>query len=86
MPLSNACHWWQDEDGKREEKEDRGEDAGLLGGVKLRSTGLANNLKSPTNGFSRSKSPNNRISNQTAQSEPDRGGESGSLIDCDTFP
>ena len=42
-----------------EDKEEPSASSNLLGGVKLRSTGLANNLKSPTNGFPRagSKSP-----------------------------
>ncbi|RXG56222.1 hypothetical protein Avbf_11404, partial [Armadillidium vulgare] len=56
-------------DSKEEVKDDDNQSSGLLGGVKLRSTGLANNLKSPTNGFSRSKSPVNRNSNPSHDAE-----------------
>ncbi|XP_066939550.1 F-actin-uncapping protein LRRC16A isoform X39 [Macrobrachium rosenbergii] len=71
-----------EDDRDREEGRKENPSGGLLAGVRLRSTGLADSLKSPTNGFPRgsggSKSPNfNRDSciDTTGEYESGDGGE-----------
>ncbi|KAL7637106.1 UNVERIFIED_CONTAM: hypothetical protein RMT77_012864 [Armadillidium vulgare] len=73
-------------DSKEEVKDDDNQSSGLLGGVKLRSTGLANNLKSPTNGFSRSKSPVNRNSNPSHDAETADSSPSSNNSNCKPKP
>ncbi|XP_066939555.1 F-actin-uncapping protein LRRC16A isoform X44 [Macrobrachium rosenbergii] len=72
----------KEDDRDREEGRKENPSGGLLAGVRLRSTGLADSLKSPTNGFPRgsggSKSPNfNRDSciDTTGEYESGDGGE-----------